>query len=338
MKALVTGATGFIGGNVAAALRRRGYEVRALVRPGCNMTALQGLDVELAFGDLRERASLDRAVRGCDYLCHVAAAYTFWAPDPRAIYETNVEGTRNILAAAREAGVRKVVYTSSESTVAVADGCLGTEEGFNDPARAPGDYKRSKCLAERLALDMARAGLPLVVVNPTTPVGRGDVKPTPTGQIIVDYLNRRMPAYVDTGLNLVDVEDVAAGHVLALERGRNGERYILGNRNLTLREILGLLQEITGLPAPRFRLPLWLALSAGYASQLAADRLTHRPPRVPLAAVKVARHYRFFDCSKALNELGLPQSPVEQALQKAVRWFRENGYVLRGGGDGDKGG
>ncbi len=328
MRALVTGATGFIGGNVAAALLQRGYRVRALVRRGCSMKALQGLDVELAEGDLRDRGSLDRALRGCDYLCHVAAAYTFWAPDPRAIYDMNVEGTRNVLGAAQEAGIRRIVYTSSESTVAIAgDGCLGTEEGFTDPDGAPGDYKRSKCLAERLALDMARAGLPLVVVNPTTPVGRGDVKPTPTGQVIVDYLNRRMPAYVNTGLNLVDVEDVAAGHVLALEKGRNGERYILGNRNLTLREILGLLQGITGLPAPRFRLPIWLALGAGYVSQFTADRVTHRPPRVPLAAVKVARHYRHFDCSKALNELGLPQTPVEQALAKAVRWFRENGYV-----------
>ncbi len=328
MKALVTGATGFIGGNVAAALLRRGYEVRALVRKGCNRKAIAGLALETAEGDLLDRGSLARAVSGCDYLFHVAACYTFWARDPRGIYEANVEGTRNVLDAAREAGLRKVVFTSSESTVGIErDGALGTEERVVDPRYLFGDYKKSKYLAERLALEVGRQGLPVVVVNPTTPVGRGDVKPTPTGRIIVDHLNRQIPAYVNTGLNLVDVEDVAQGHVLALEKGRAGERYILGNRNLTLREILDLLAGITGLPAPRLRLPLWLALGAGYISQFVADRVTGRPPRVPLAAVKVARHFRYFDCSKAVSELGLPQTPVEQALERAVRWFTDNGYV-----------
>lgn len=328
MKALVTGATGFIGGHVAAELVRRGYEVRALVREGCDRRRIATLDVELAFGDLRDRASLERALAGCDYLFHVAAAYTFWAPDPRLIYDTNVRGTANVLAAARAAGIKKVVYTSTESTVGIArNGGLGTEELVGDPRQLAGDYKKSKFLAERLALEMCHQGLPLVVVNPTTPVGPGDVKPTPTGQIIVDFLNRQMPAYVNTGLNLVDVDDVAKGHVLGLEKGRLGERYILGHRNLTLREILGLLAGISGLPAPRVRLPLWLALGAGHVSQFAADKVTHRPPRIPLAAVKVARHFRHFDCSKAVRELGLPQTPIEEALAEAVHWFRQNGYV-----------
>jgi dihydroflavonol-4-reductase len=328
MKALVTGATGFIGGHVAAALLRHGYAVRVLVREGSGRKNVDRLDVELAVGDLRDRPSLERALEGCDRLFHVAAAYTFWAPDPTVIHETNVRGTENVLAAARAAGIERVVYTSTESTVGIArDGDLGTEEAFADPRRLVGDYKQSKYEAERLALGMAKEGLPVVVVNPTTPVGPGDVKPTPTGRIVVDFLRRQMPAYVDTGLNVVDVEDVAEGHVLALEKGRPGERYILGNRNLTLREILGILAGITGLPAPRLRLPIWAALGAAYASQFAADRLTGRPPRIPVAAVKVARHFRYFDCTKAITELGLPQTPIEEALARAVRWFRENGYA-----------
>lgn len=326
--ALLTGATGFIGGNVAVQLLQCGYRVRALVRKGSDRGNIAGLDLEVVEGDLRDRPSLDRALAGCDALFHVAACYTFWARDPRLIYETNVVGTRNLLEAARAAATPRIVYTSSESTVGIArGGCPGTEECIVDPASLAGDYKRSKHQAEALALAMCREGLPLVVVNPTTPVGVRDVKPTPTGQIIVDFLNRQMPAYVNTGLNLVDVEDVAKGHVLALEKGRPGERYLLGNRNLTLQQILGLLEQITGLPAPRVRMPLWLALGAGYVSQFTADHITGRPPRIPLAAVRVARHFRYFDCTKAIGELGLPQTPVEVALEKAVRWFRQNGYA-----------
>lgn len=328
MLALVTGASGFIGSHVAAELLRQGYRVRALVREGCDYRNLAGLGLQLATGDLRDRASLARALAGCDVLCHVAAAYTFWTPTPGLIHETNVQGTANILAAAAAAGVQKIVYTSTESTVGIAgDGFLGTEAAFADPAQLAGEYKRSKFEAEQLALRLSREGLPLVVVNPTTPVGPGDVKPTPTGQIVVDFLRRQMPAYVDTGLNLVAVEDVARGHVLALERGRIGERYLLGNRNLSLREILDLLAEATGLPAPRVRLPQWAALAAGHASQFVADNLTHRPPRIPLAAVRVARHVRFFDCSKAVCTLGLPQTSIEEALARAAHWFRTHGYA-----------
>ncbi len=326
MKALVTGASGFVGSHVARALVGRGYRVRALVRVDSDLRNLAGLAVELAYGDLRDPRSLGRALAGCDCLFHVAAAYTLWTPDPRAIYEANVQGTANVLAAARAMGIGRVVYTSTESTVGIArDRALGTEAAFADPRHLAGHYKRSKFQAEQLALRLSREGLPLVVVNPTTPVGPGDLKPTPTGQIVVDYLNRQMPAYVDTGLNLVSVEDVAVGHVLALERGRPGERYILGHENLTFRQILGKLEAVTGLPAPRVRMPLWVALGAAYASELTC-RVTGGPPRIPVAGVKVARHYRFFDCTKAVAELGLPQTPVEEALARAVAWFRQNGY------------
>ena len=327
MRALVTGATGFIGSHVTRALLRRGYEVRVLVRRGCDQRNIQGLDVEVALGDLCEPASLRAALAGCDALFHVAAAYTFWTPDPSRIYQVNVDGTRSVLEAARAAGVQRVVYTSTEATIGVPDGGLGCEEWVADPERLAGAYKRSKHAAEGLALAMARDGLPLVVVNPTTPVGPHDVKPTPTGQIIVDYMWRRMPAYVDTGLNIVDVEDVAEGHVLALEKGRPGERYILGNRNLTLQALFRLLEDITGVRAPRRRMPLGLALAAGHASQFVADRITHTCPRVPLDAVQAARHRRFMNCSKAVRDLGIPESPIEEALQKAVYWFRQQGYA-----------
>jgi len=328
MKALVTGATGFIGSNVVRELLSQGYQVRALVRPGSNRRNLDGLPVEEAVGDLRDRTSLERSLEGCDFLFHVAAAYSFWTPDPREVYETNVEGTAKLLSAALLMGIRKVVYTSTESTVGVpGNGAPGSEERMTDPSHLSGHYKRSKFLAEQVALRACLEGLPLVVVNPTTPVGPRDAKPTPTGQIVVDFLRRRMPAYVNTGLNLVDVRDVARGHILALEKGRIGERYLLGNRNLTLKQILDLLARITGLPAPRIRIPIWVALAAARADEFVAKRVTGKPPRIPVAAVKTARQFRHFDCSKAVNELGLPQTPVEKALEDAVRWFRENGYA-----------
>ncbi len=328
MKALVTGATGFIGSNVVRALLQQGYSVRVLLREGSNRANLAGLAVETVAGDVRDRASVEHALKGCDYVFHAAAAYALWIPEPQVVYDTNVEGTVNVLNAARAAGVRKAVYTSTESTIGIAEnGELGTEAMFVEPSDLAGHYKRSKYLAEQIALRMAGEGLDVVVVNPTTPVGRGDVRPTPTGQIVVDYLNGKMPAYVNTGLNLVDVEDVAMGHVLALQRGQPGERYILGNRNLTLKEILRALSRVTGRPAPRVRLPIWVALWAAYASEFAARRITGGPPRIPVTGVKVARHFRFFDCSKAVRELGMPQTPIEEALEKAVRWFQEHGYA-----------
>ncbi|MEJ2288425.1 MAG: NAD-dependent epimerase/dehydratase family protein [Deinococcales bacterium] len=329
MKVLVTGATGFIGGNVARALLGHGYRVRALVRPASDGAALQELGVELTSGDLCDEPSLATAVAGCQAVVHVGAIYTLWAPRPDVVYRTNVRGTRNLLEAAARAGAERIVFTSSESTLLVPDGGLGSERAPADFHALPGAYKRSKFLSEQLAMDMAAEGVPLVVVHPTTPVGVGDVKPTPTGAIIVDFLNGRMPAYVDTGLNLIDVEDVAEGHVLALERGRDGERYVLGNENVTLKDVLVRLARITGLPAPRWRLPHWVALGAAHVNEALARSFGLGPPRVPLDGVRASRHYRHFDCSKAVTELGLPQTPVDEALAKAVAWFTTHGSVHR---------
>ncbi|MBI2831361.1 MAG: NAD-dependent epimerase/dehydratase family protein [Chloroflexi bacterium] len=331
MKALVTGATGFIGGNVVRQLQKQGYQVRAFVRKNSVRQNIEGLNVEVAVGDLRDRISLDEALRGCDVLFHVAASYTFWTPDPAAIYETNVKGTENILSVALRRGISKVVYTSSESTIPVRNGCLGTEEADGEHCKLPGHYKKSKYLAEKLALKMCQEGLPLVVVNPTTPIGPFDVKPTPTGKFVVDFLNRRVPVYVNTGLNIVDVEDVAKGHILALEKGRTGERYILGNQNLAFREILGILERLTGIAAPKVRIPIWVVLSAAYTDEFVNSTVLRRCPGIPVAGVKAARKFRHFDCSKAVRELGLPQTPVEEAFQKAIQWFKENGYVKQQG-------
>ena len=330
MKVLVTGATGFIGGNLVRELLYQGYQVRALVREASDRRTLTGLDVEVAVGDLLNKDSLRDALDGCEGLFHVAAVYSLWTPDPEKVYETNVNGTANLLSVALSMGTKRVVFTGSESTVKVPDSSgLGTEREFEDIQKLGGHYKKSKLLAEKLALSMCRRGLPLVVVNPTTPVGPGDVKPTPTGQFIVDFLNGRMPAYVNTGLNLIDVGDVAKGHILAFERGRPGERYLLGNRNVTFREILEMLADLTGATAPKLRIPLWLALSAAHIDERFVAPILRKPPRIPMAGVVAARKFRHFDCSKAVRELGLPQTPIEVALAKAVRWFKQNGYVRK---------
>jgi dihydroflavonol-4-reductase len=328
MKALVTGATGFIGGNLVRELLQQDYQVRALVRKGSNQRNIHNLDIDVVFGDLRDRVSLEKVLDGCDVLFHVAASYTFWTPDPKIIYETNVQGTENILTVALSKGIKKVIYTSTESTIGIRkNGGLGTEEMEVSPSDLAGHYKKSKHMAERLALNMCCDGLPLVIVNPTVPVGPLDIKPTPTGQFIVDFLKNKMPAYVYTGLNVVDVEDVAKGHILALERGRIGERYILGNRNFTFREILGILERITGIKAPRLRIPIWLALGAAYADEFVSGRILGRHPHISISAVKAARRFRYFDCSKAIRELGFSQTVAEESFEKAVRWFRQNGYV-----------
>jgi dihydroflavonol-4-reductase len=327
MKALVTGATGFIGGNLVRELLEQGFDVRVLVRDTSSRTNIDGLDVEVAIGDLTDRRSLDKALDGCHVLFHAAAAYTFWASDPSAVYRTNVEGTRNILLAAQTAGIEKIVYTSTESTIGIVGHGLGTEEHVADIKSLAGAYKKSKLLAERLALEMCDRGMPITIVNPTMPLGAWDVKPTPTGQVIVDFLNGRMPAYVNTGLNVIDVRDLVKGHVAALERGRVGERYTLGNLNLTLRDLLGILETVTGIKASNVRIPIWLALGAAYVDEFVRGTLLNKPPRIPIPAVKTARKFRHFDCSKALRELSLPQTPIEEAIGHAVAWFTENGYV-----------
>ncbi|HSP94263.1 MAG TPA: hopanoid-associated sugar epimerase [Thermoanaerobaculia bacterium] len=323
----LTGGTGFVGAHVVRALLKRGRTVRCLVRSSSRLSNLEELPVEVVAGDVTDRASLMRAMAGARTVFHCAADYRLSARRPREIYAVNVEGTRNVLAAASEVGAERVVYTSSVGALGLTrDGRPGNEETPVEPRSLIGHYKKSKHQAERVAQEWAARGLPVVIVNPSTPVGELDIKPTPTGQMIVDFLNRRLPAYVDTGLNIVDVRDVAEGHVLAAEKGRVGERYILGNRDMTLKEILDTLSTVTGIPSPAIRLPHWIPLAAAAADTLAA-RLTGRPPRVPLEGVRMSRHRMFFDAGKAIRELGLPQTPVEEALARAVAYFRENGYV-----------
>jgi dihydroflavonol-4-reductase len=326
---LVTGGTGFIGAHVVRALRRRGREVRCLVRPGSRRGNLEGLPVEIVEGDVTDVPSVRAAVRGCETVFHVAADYRLDAADPAALFGVNVAGTENVLRAAADAGARRIVHTSSVGALGLrADGSPADEETPVDPATLVGAYKRSKFEAERAARALAAAGAPVVIVNPSTPVGELDVKPTPTGQVIVDFCNRKMPAYVETGLNVVDVKDVAEGHILAAERGVAGRGYILGNRNMTLKEILDALARITGLPSPRVRLPHWVPVAAARADRL-LTRLSGRAPRISLEGAKMARYRMYFDASRAVRELGLPQSPVEAALGRAVAWFRANGYVRR---------
>jgi dihydroflavonol-4-reductase len=320
---LVTGASGFIGWHVAKKLLARGEKVRALVRPS---SKVRELEVETVTGDLRERESLERAVSGCRAVYHVAADYRLWAKDETELYRSNVEGTRNLLAAAHNAGVDGVVYTSTVGCIGVPDHALGTEASEVRVEDMTGVYKRSKFQAEQVALEFASAGLPVVIVNPTAPVGDHDFKPTPTGKIILDYLKGAMPAFIDTGLNLVDVEDTAEGHILACEHGRVGERYILGCENLSLQQILARLAAVTGGTAPRWRIPYAVAYAAGAASTGWAN-LTGVEPRVPLDAVKMARKKMFVSSDKAKRELGFNPGAVEGALKRAVDWFRANGYV-----------
>jgi len=319
---LVTGASGFIGWHIARLLGERGHKVRALVRPA---SKLRELDAETVTGDLREAVSLDRAVVGCGLVFHVAADYRLWARDQRELYESNVEGTRNLLEAARRAGVERVVYTSTVGCIGVPKDGLGDETQPVRLEEMAGAYKRSKFLAERVALDFAASGFPVVVVNPTAPVGDHDVKPTPTGKIVLDFLKGALPAFIDTGLNLVDVRDTAEAHLLAAERGRPGERYIVGSENLTLAEILQKLARLTGREAPRVKLPYAVAYAAGVITTGWA-RLTGRPPLAPLDAVRMAKKKMFVSIEKARRELGFSPGPVDVALGRAVEWFRANGY------------
>jgi dihydroflavonol-4-reductase len=314
---LVTGATGFLGWHVATLLRERGYSVRALVRPGSRLTQL---DAEPVTGDLRDPASLERAVAGCGLVFHVAADYRLWAKDRREMYKSNVEGTRSLLEAARKADVERVVYTSTVGCIGMPQDGLGDESSPVSLGDMAGDYKRSKFLAEQAALEFARGGFPVVIVNPTAPVGDHDFKPTPTGQTVLDFLNGKIPAFIDTGLNIVGARETAEGHLLACERGRPGERYILGSENLTLAQILQLLAKITGRKAPSLRLPYAVAYCAGVCSTAWAE-LTGVPPRVPIDAVRMARKKMWVRQDKAVRELGFQPGPAEAALRRAVEWF-----------------
>jgi dihydroflavonol-4-reductase len=325
--ALVTGGTGFVGANVVRALLDAGATVRVLARPGGDRRALEGLRVEIAEGDLLDRPSLARAARGAHTVFHVAADYRLWTRDPAALHRTNVEGTRAVLEVATEAGARRIVYTSTVGALGLPrDASPGTEDTPVSLADMVGPYKSSKFLAERVALELAARGAPVVVVNPSAPIGPWDVKPTPTGQMVVDFMLGRMIASVDTGLNVVHVRDVARGHLLAAERGRVGERYILGHANLTLVEIFMRLAEITGRPAPRWRVPYAVAW-LGAACMEGLARAGGGTPRVSLTAVRMARKRMFFSPAKAVSELGLPQTDVGTALADAVQWFSAHGYA-----------
>lgn len=333
MRAFVTGGTGFVGSAVVRALLNAGHEVRALIRPNANTRQLDGLAVTRITGDLGDSDVLLKAMTGCEWVFHVAALYRYWGSSWEEFYQANVEGTRHVLEASRLAQVDRLIYTSSVATLGFhQDGSPATEETPSTLEDRIGPYQRSKFLAEALARDYARQslprqGLPVVIVNPSTPVGAGDHKPTPTGQIIVDYLNGRMFAYVATGLNIVDVETVATGHLLAAERGRIGERYILGGENLSFKQILDLLAEVSGQPRVRLRIPHTVALAWSYVD-VALARLNprHKPVATP-EKVRLTYRREFFDPHKAIEELGLPQTPAREALRKAVMWYRANGYA-----------
>lgn len=327
MKALVTGATGFIGYHVARLLKENGLRVSALVRGGSDTSALQALNVELLTGDVRDFGSVWNALRDCRQLYHLAADYRIWVNDPKTMYEINVQGTKNVMEAALKMGTEKVVYTSTVGVLAAcSNGRPSDEETPVCMRDMVGHYKRSKFIAEEEVRGFIKKGMPIVIVNPTTPIGPMDRKPTPTGKIIVDFLNGKVPAYVDTGLNFVDVEDVAAGHLLAARRGRIGQRYILGNKNISLKDFFGYLAGITGKKPPKVRLPYLPVLLAAYVDET-LSKMTGRYPRIPLTGVKMARKYMYFDCTKAVGELGMPQRPIEDAIEKSVNWFQTHGYV-----------
>ena len=347
MKAFVTGATGFLGSHVARALAEQGAELRVLVRPTSDLRNIEGLNADRVVGDLRDPSSIDKALCGCDVVFHVAADYRLWVRDPAEMYRSNVEGTRSLLDGARKRGVRRVVYTSSVATMgfnsnhaAVKPGSARTGAGAgphtgtvadeDSPvtlADMIGPYKRSKFMAEQVAVEAARSGVDVVIVNPTTPIGERDIKPTPTGRIVVDFLKKKFPAYVETGLNLVDATECARGHIQALEKGRSGARYILGGENLTLKQILDRLAAITGLKSPTVKLPYAFALAAAVVDEMVTGRLLGREPRATMDAVRMGRKMMFVTSSKAERELGWRTVPVDAALRRSVEWFRANGYA-----------
>jgi dihydroflavonol-4-reductase len=331
MKAFITGATGFVGSHVARVLAEQGADLRLLIRSSSDPRNIQGLNADRVVGDLRDPASVEKAMAGCDVVFHVAADYRLWVREPEQMYRANVEGTRAILAAARKNGVRRVVYTSSVATMGfTSNGRPADEDSPVSLGNMIGHYKRSKFMAEEVALEAGRSGMDVVVVNPSTPVGEQDIKPTPTGRIVVDFLKKKFPAYVDTGLNLVDVTECARGHVAALEKGRSGERYILGGENLTLKQILDKLAAITGLPSPKVRVPYVVALAAGVVDEVVTGRILGREPRATIDAVRMGRKKMFVSCAKAERELGWTTVPVDDALRRAADWFQANGYAAKG--------
>ncbi len=329
MTTLVTGAAGFLGSHVTRQLVARGEDVRVLMRPSSNNRAISDLSLEYVTGDLRDAASLERAMNGVKRVFHVAADYRLWAKHPKDIYDSNLGGTKNLLAAAKKAGIAQLIYTSTVATLAVDRPELPNESTEAKLEEMIGHYKRSKWMAEQEVLRAAKDGLPAIVAMPTTPVGPWDWKPTPTGKIILDFLNGKMPGYVETGLNFVGVEECAAGHLLVSEKGKIGERYLLGAENLTLKELLDTLAKITGLRAPSMKIPHPVALGVAYVES-AFSRLIGKEPQIPVEGVKIARHKMFVDCSRAPKELGFQPGPVAAALERAVRWYQANGYMRPG--------
>jgi dihydroflavonol-4-reductase len=328
MLAFVTGASGFLGSHVAKVLCEQGARLRLLVRASSNLKNLQGLNADTVTGDLRDPASLEKALAGCDTVFHVAADYRLWVRDPQQMYRANVEGTRALLDAARKNAVQRIVYTSSVATIGfTSNGQAADEDSPVSLDDMIGHYKRSKFMAEQIALEAGRSGMHVVTVNPTTPVGEQDVKPTPTGRIVLDFLKRKFPAYVETGLNLVDVRECARGHVTALEKGKSGQRYILGGENLTLKQILDKLAAITGLPSPKVKLPYIFAFATGIIDETITGRMLNKEPRATVDAVRMGKKMMFATSAKAERELGWKIVPVDDALRRAVLWFRDNGYV-----------
>ena len=328
MLVFVTGATGFLGSHVARALAAQGADLRLLIRASSNLSNIEDLKAERVVGDLRDPASFEKALSGCEAVFHVAADYRLWVRDPDEMYRSNVEGTRAILEAARRTGIRRVVYTSSVATMGfTSKGHLADEESPVALDNMIGPYKRSKFMAEQVAIEAGRGGMDVVIVNPTTPVGERDIKPTPTGRIVVDFLKKKFPAYVDTGLNLVDAGECARGHVAALEKGKSGERYILGGENLTLKQILDKLAAITGLPSPKVRVPYVMALATGVVDEMVTGRLLGREPRATIDAVRMGRKKMFVTSAKAERDLGWKIVPVDDALGRAVEWFRHHRYA-----------
>jgi dihydroflavonol-4-reductase len=328
MLAFVTGATGFVGSHVARALADQGADLRLLVRSNSNTKNIQNLKADLVIGDLPDPVSLEKGIAGCDVVFHVAADYRLWVRDPDEMYRANVEGTQSILEAARKNGIRRIVYTSSVATMGfTSNGQPANESSPVSLDNMIGHYKRSKFMAEQLAMEAGRSGMDVVVVNPTTPVGEQDIKPTPTGRIVVDFLKKKFPAYVDTGLNLVDVKECARGHIAALEKGRSGERYILGGENLTLKQILDNLAAITGLPSPKVRVPYIVALATGVVDEVVTGHILGREPRATIDAVRMGRKKMFVSAGKAERELGWKLVGVDAALRRAVDWFQANGYA-----------
>ena len=322
MHVFLTGSTGFVGANLVRLLLHQGYEVRVLVRPSSYLSNIESLEIEIVQGDLND-SNLSQSMKGCQALFHVAAHYSLWQSDKELLYRNNVLGTRNILACARAAGIERTVYTSSVAAIGVGENGIPVNETHQSPVeKLIGDYKKSKYYAEQEAIKAVKQGQDIVIVNPSTPIGEWDIKPTPTGEIISRFLRRQMPFYLDTGLNLIDVKDVAWGHLLALEKGKTGDRYILGNQNLSLKEILDKLSAITGLAAPRYTIPYFIPYTLAWIEEKILAPLG-RKPTVAIDGVRMAQQKMYYDATKAVTDLGLPQSPIDQALEKSVNWFRD---------------